>query len=360
MTICVNARFLTQKITGVQRFARELSRQLKLIRPEIEFISPQNIIHRNSFSELKTAFIGRHQGYWWEQFDLPGHLKKYHQPLLINLANTAPLKYQNKIITIHDLGIFHNPGWYSKRFYYFYRFLIPRIVRNSRKIITVSEFSRQELIKYLDIQSEKIAVINCGLPKAFESITPVDKPNKFGEYILAVSSRDPRKNLESTILAFESLKQKDLKLVIAGASHKSFASSRIGYLSAKNPNIILTGFVTDEELKNLYMKARLFVFTSFYEGFGLPPLEAMACGCPCVISKAASLPEVCEDGVQYCDPYDIEDIADKIRKMLVDENLRQELIIKGQKRAKLFTWENSARKLLAIIDEIDRGGKKSS
>lgn len=354
MPIFVNARFLTQEITGVQRHAIELSKRLKRLSPEIRFISPRNVIHKDAAKELSVEITGKGTGHYWEQVELPLYLKKHGGGLLVNLANTAPLYYKQKIITIHDTGFLKNPRWYSKKFYYFYRFLIPRIAKNSLKIITDSEFARREIIETLKIPESKVLVVYCAPSSVFQNRPGETGENRFGDYILTVSSLDPRKNLERTILAFKKLNRADVKLVIVGAEKKIFASPDLEDLIQKDDRIILTGYVADEELVSLYRHAKFFIFASLYEGFGLPPLEAMACDCPCVVSSVASLPEVCGSAVLYCDPYSIEDIADNILKMFVDNELRTGLIKRGRERIKMFGWEKSARVMLKVLEELSQ------
>ncbi len=353
MNIIVNARFLTQQITGVQRHALEMSRQLKILRPEIEFVAPDNIIHHHMAQLLQVKIVGRLRGHAWEQISLPRYVRKRPLTILLNLANTAPLFLKNEIVTIHDTGFIVQPQWYSRRFYYYYRFLLPRLTGSSLKIITDSQFAKNEIVERLNIDPDKIEVIPCGLPEIFINPQARTSENKYGQYILVVASLDPRKNLERVIQAFTSLNLKDTILVIAGVGHKTFASNRQFDRNRNLPNVIFTGYVTDQELIQLYLQARMMVFASLYEGFGLPPLEAMACGCPCLVSRAASIPEICAEAVLYCDPYDISDIADKIRKMLLDVELRNKLIDRGRKRSTNFSWKDSARQIIRIMDELE-------
>ncbi len=354
MPIFVNARFLTQDITGVQRHAIELSKRLKRLSPAIRFIAPQNVIHKDTAKELSVEITGKGTGHFWEQVELPLYLKKHGGGLLVNLANTAPLYYKQKIITIHDTGFLRNPEWYSKYFYYLYRFLIPRIAKNSLKIITDSEFAREEIIETLKIPESKVSVVYCAPSNVFQNRPGETGENRFGDYILTVSSLDPRKNLERTILAFRKLNKGGIRLVIVGAEKKIFASPYLKDLIQKDDRITLTGYVADEELVSLYRHAKFFIFASLYEGFGLPPLEAMACDCPCVVASAASLPEVCGSAALYCDPYSIEDIADNILKMFVDNELRTGLIKRGRERIKMFGWEKSARAMLKVLKELSQ------
>jgi len=346
--IAINSRFLTQKITGTQRFAIEISLQLKKLMPDTVFVSPKNILHTKIADELNVKTIGINIGHLWEQLDLPLHLKRLGNPLLLNLVNTAPLSYMNQIIAIHDLAFLRHPEWFSKKFYLFYKTLIPKIAKKARRIITVSNFSKIEIVNLLKISSQKVEIIYNGISEKFFFDPSIKKEN----FILAVSSLDPRKNFKNLILAFKGLDLRDYKLVIVGSENKVFSNVEIRNLIKKIPNVEFTGYVSDDKLVKLYQKAKLFVYPSLYEGFGIPPLEAMACGTPVVVSNVASLPEVCGDAAYYVNPYDVNDIARGMETVLKDENLQRELIQKGLERVKLFSWEKSAKKLLRIIEEV--------
>ncbi len=352
MEIFINSRYLTQKVTGVQRYAIEISKQLKKLRPEIEFVAPKNIIHKGLAEDLNVKIIGKHTGHLWEQYDLPKYLKKEEGPLLLNSANTAPLFYKKQIITIFDLSFLRNPRWFSKKFYVYYKLLIPKLIKKSMRIITISEFSKKEIVDLLNTPENKIRVIHCGVSEDIITLSGTELHNRYGQYVLAVSSLDPRKNFKNLIHAFNKLNLKDTKLIIAGSRSEVFANHELKNLIKENSNVLLTGYLSDNELSGLYKNATLFVYPSLYEGFGLPPLEAMACGCPVVVSNAASLPEVCGDAAYYVDPYDIDDIAKGIYEVLTDDKLQQELRQKGLERVKLFNWKESAEKLLSVIKEV--------
>jgi len=349
--IIVNARFLTQKITGIQRCAIEISKRLKKSNLKIKFLAPSNIIYKDLKELLEVENLGSLTGYLWEQIELPKYLRSKGKPLLVNLANTAPLFYKNNIVVIHDLAFLRNPGWFSKEFYYYCKFLIPKIARKALKIIVVSEFTKREAIKLLGIPESKIEVIYNAVSESFLEKSKKDYKNEYGNYILAVSSLDPRKNFKNLILAFNKLNLGNANLVIAGSGDRIFANKEIKNLISTNPNIIFTGYAGDEKLVGLYKNAKLFVYPSFYEGFGLPPLEAMSCGCPVVTSNVASLPEVCGEAAYYVNPQSIDDIARGIFNVLKDENLRKLLIEKGFRRIKIFSWEDSVNKYLKIIQD---------
>ncbi len=352
MIIAINSRFLTQKITGVQRYAIEISRRLKNLCSGVEFLAPRNIIHHQLANSLDIHTFGKFTGHLWEQFELPQYLRKKGEPLLLNLANTAPLSYRNQIVTIHDLAFMENPKWFSKQFYHYYKFLIPRIMKNSVKIVTVSNFSQREIMRYSGISKDKIKVIYGAVIEDFRIDAQKKCENKYGKYILTVSSLDPRKNLTNLITSFHKLNLDSMRLVIVGTNNKVFAGKELKRIFNTNKNIQFAGHVSDETLLCLYKNAKLFVYPSLYEGFGLPPLEAMACGCPVVVSNVASLPEICGDAGFYVDPYDLSSIAEGIEKGATDEELRESLIHKGLQRARIFSWEKSANEHAEVLKEV--------
>ena len=158
--LVVNSRFLTQDITGVQRFAIEISLRLKdLLKDNVLFVAPSNIIQFDVAEQLNVQTIGKHTGHLWEQWDLPKWLKQNGSPLLLNLCNLAPLRYNNKISTIHDVSFVRYPQTFSKKFLIFYRLMIPRIISSSKKVFTVSEFSKQEIIDVYGTDENRIEVI---------------------------------------------------------------------------------------------------------------------------------------------------------------------------------------------------------
>ena len=352
----INSRFITQNVTGVQRYAMELSKKLNKMNADVKFVSPRKIVHKDVASELNILTFGNFSGHLWEQAELPIYLKYHNNPVLMNFANTAPMFYRNQITVIHDLSFLRNPGWFSKKFYYYYRFLVSRIARNSLKIITDSEFSKQEIMNLLNVSENRIRVVYSAVSENLMSEAKKNFHNNYDDYILTVSSLDPRKNLTNLISALRRGKLKNTRLVVVGSENKIFVHKGLEDILKYNTNVVFTGYISDTELAGLYRNARLFVYPSFYEGFGLPPLEAMACGCPTVVSKTASLPEVCGEAAYYIDPYAIESIAHGIHEVLTNENLRRTMIKKGLERIKLFSWEKTAKETLNILEEVKRSG----
>ncbi len=349
----INARFLTQKTTGAQRFAIEISKRLLKLSENLNFLTPKNIIHKDLASDLNAKVVGKRTGYYWEQIELPLFLKRKNNPLLVNFVNMAPVFYRNQIVVIHDLSWLHFPKSVSKPFRLWYKFAIPEIAKNARFIFTVSKFSKNDLIKNLHIDKNKIDVVYNAVDEKFKPLNiPKDK------IILSVATLQPYKNMEGLIKAFILLKNKyqdikDYKLfLVGGINSKVFKETEALKIAQKRDDIIFTGYVEDETLVKLYNKAEIFVLPSKFEGFGIPPLEAMACGTPVVVSKVASIPEVCGDAAVYVNPYSIKSIATGIYKVLKDKDLKNEMIKRGFKRAKQFSWEKSTEKIYRKIMEL--------
>lgn len=341
--IIMNSRFLTQRITGVQRFAIEISKQLKKqLGDKVQFVSPKNIVHSELAKELDVTIIGDKTGHLWEQINLPNYLKKNNSPLLLNLANTAPLFYKNKIVTVYDLAFYHHPEWFSKKFTLFYNFLIPKILKNSRHILTDSNYVKNDISKSYNIEKEKITTIYGSYSDIFKK--NIEEKERFA---LAVGSIDPRKNLTALIDVFMELK--NIKLVIVGQKNKVFSSLNITKLSK---NIVFTGYVDDDELVALYNKATIFIYPSFFEGFGIPPLEAQSCGCPVISSNTTSLSEVGANSFLYCNPYDISDMKNKVLTLMEDDKLKKQLIQAGFDNIRRFSWEKSAKKIIEVIEGL--------
>lgn len=357
MRLQVNGRFLGQRITGAQRYARELLAAVDtcLQNPEwsgtrLTLLVPR-ATPRPRLGAAEFRVIGRLRGNLWEQMELP---LWGNGSVLLNLSNTAPLLGRNMVATIHDASVYAVPQAYSPAFRSWYRTMIPVIGRRSRRVVTSSRFSRGELQRHAGIDPARIVVI----PGSGEHMLarPAD-PGVFDRlglgarpYILAVSSRSSHKNVGRVVEAMELLADESIDLVLAGGGNQRVFR---GPGTPSSRRIRMAGYVSDGELRALYERAGCFVYPSLYEGFGLPPLEAMNCGCPVIASRAASLPEVCGDAALYCDPDDPADIARGIARVMESEQLRQDLRQGGFARAAQFCWSHAGRALLELVQRLD-------
>lgn len=346
--IIINGRFLSQQTSGVQRYANEVSKEIAKINKQVVILAPKNIIGSLISDEIKIIRFGFLKGHLWEQIELPLYIfyKGYKKFTLLNLCNTAPILIKNKISTIHDVAFLKIPHSFSHIFRLFYKIFIPIIINTSKSIITVSKFSAKEIKDSLNLKKIKIDIVNPFIKEDFFSDLQNLRKNKI---VLTVSSFSPHKNLERLIKAFSLLDDNSLTLLIIGEEHKNFSSTSTHL--TPDSRIKFLGRVSDLDLKRYYEKATCFIFPSLYEGFGLPPLEAQASNCPCIVSDAASLPEVFQNSVLYCDPYSINDIKDKINEMLTNKDLRDMYKNLGFKNAKRFSAEISAKKIIEIINE---------
>lgn len=347
----VNGRFLGHKPTGIHRYAFEMCSKLQELGADFYVVTPPDIdIETTAFRTIKCGSL---KGHAWEQISLPRYLKKNGNPLLVSFSGCGPLNYSNHIMTIHDVSHERHPEWFSKNYWRFYGYMMPRIGKKAHAVITVSEFSKREITDVLNIPSEKLHVINCSIPAYHhDDAVSLDSESEVTErYIISVSSFDPRKNFLRLAEAFNKLEDKSLKLYIVGMQFKAFNTPDLQKLVSEN--IILPGYVDDDELRALYKNALFSIYPSLYEGFGIPPLESMANGCPVVASNIDAISEVCSDAVLYIDPYNVNDIANKMKKLADDTPLRDALRQKGYDQIKKYSWQKSAIKALELIKQYE-------
>jgi glycosyltransferase involved in cell wall biosynthesis len=330
--ISVNCRILSSRSTGVHRYLNQLLACL----PQLDQVKPRFPLHGM-------------RGHAWEQLRLPGLCRGR---LLWSPSNTGPLAVRNQVVTIHDVVPLDHPEWLNPRFAAWYRFLIPRLVRRVRHVIVDSDFTRQRLIAHTGIEPGKVSVIHCGVDARFRPQSPeaIDAARAAlqvppGRYVLSVGSLEPRKNLGRLLLAWQSAMSElpaDAWLVVAGAKGKGLVFADVPELARLPARVHLAGYVPEEALPALYAGADAFVYPSMYEGFGMPPLEAMACGTPVIVGNRASLPEVVGDAALSVDPFNVDALARALVDVLAQPAVSARLGIAGLARAGLFSWEKAA------------------
>ena len=345
----INGRFLTQKVSGIQRMARSLTIEILKINKNFIVLVPEAIDNKIINGDYIKVVPGL-KGHLWEQITLPLFLHKINCPLLINFSPTAPLFYKNNILTICDLSHTHLE-WVTKRFYFFYNFLISRLVKKAMHIFTISNFSKKKILEHYNLDNSFVSVIHLALSDNFKKVSEQKNIINKKKYILGVSSINKRKNFDSLIQAFLRISPAGYKLIIVGEKNtKVFKNFN---LSDKSERIIFLKNIDDNKLIKLYSESTMFVYPSLLEGFGLPPLEAMACGCPTLVSNNSSLPEVCQDAALYCDPFNIDSIEEQMKKILKDNDLQKKLVIRGYKQITKFSYKKSANLILKKILNID-------
>jgi glycosyltransferase involved in cell wall biosynthesis len=262
--IYINARFLTQDITGVQRFSYEICKELIKKRNDIKFLVPskRDVKNLNELKDFEIIEVKGFHGHLWEQLSLPVYLKmKGGNNLLLNLCNTAPVLYSNQICTHHDITYVRYPESFSKKFSFFYKFISRFFLKKAKSIITVSDFSKKEICDYYKIQQKDVTVVYNAIGYGFKKNE--SSSEKTDEYILAVSSPSYHKNFHGLIAAFKD-SNLEIKLKIIGGINNSFSDKY--NLDVSDDRIEILGRVSDSELVKLYSNATAFIFPSLYEG----------------------------------------------------------------------------------------------
>lgn len=298
--IVINGRFLTQRITGVQRYAREICLELdKLIKyHKIIMAVPPETTDIPSYKNIKVVKVGKFHNRLWEQISFPLYVSKMNA-ISLNLCNASPL-INPGIVCIHDMKIKAVPQFFSKNFLYWYRLLFFNTVKRAKMIITVSEFSKSEILKYYSVTADKIIVIHNGWQHfdriSFDENTLTKYGLKKNTYNFALSSLEPNKNFKW--IAESALRNPDDLYVVAGSINKKVFANGLGFDCPNNMKLI--GYVTDEEAKTLMRDCKAFLFPSIYEGFGIPPLEAMSAGAKrIIVSDIPVMHEIFGDSVEY-------------------------------------------------------------
>lgn len=359
MTVVINCRFLTQPTTGVQRFAEQIVEYLTRGTSNLVLVAPPGQLSRTDFNGTPVRVIGSRGGHYWEQVQLPRYLRRISpEALLVNLANTGPVRWKNQIVTLHDISYVRQPESYSRRFRWFYGWLIPRLLRRARAILTVSEFSKREIQGFYHVDAARITVIPNAVDDDFLQAEAVPRGiHPRASYFLVVSSLNVHKNVGPFIEMFKRYRAtsgSSTELWIVGGSARSFTA---GTLSAGGDGIRALGRVSDAELVWLYRHARAFVFPSLYEGFGIPPLEAQAAGAPVLASNAAALPEVLGQSALLADPLAGEEMVTGLQRLDADAELRDSLRAAGDSNLRRFSWERSAAVVMDVLRSVREGGR---
>ncbi len=371
MKIAIDTIPLLSPLTGVGYYTYQIAKALQEIDSPHEYsyfygyfssslISPGE--HPKSFYRLKEAirnipFLGtavRNLKDWGNylsscQFDL------YFEP------NFIPIKMPAKrtVVTVLDFSFARFPEWHTRDKIEYFKKHFWKKVKRADRIIVISDFIKNEAIHSFGFAEGQLTTIHLGIDRSIFRVYPpedllavTDKYRLPENFILCVGSIEPRKNLQNLLSAYLELREpvrKEFKLVLVG--FKGWKNEEIVSLIKKlKSDVFYLGYVPEVDLGKIYNLAKLFVYPSLYEGFGLPPLEAMACGCPVVVSNAASLPEVCGDAAFYVEPTNIHSIINGIHQCLTDEALREFLKKKALERTKLFSWQKAATNHLKVFE----------
>jgi glycosyltransferase involved in cell wall biosynthesis len=372
MKIAIDTLLLLSPLTGVGNYAYQIARNLRAIAPSHEytyfygyyssrlFSSGEQLesVHRVKEAVRKIPLLGRAARdlkdlvnlFSSREFDL------YFEPNFIPLN----IRARRTVVTVADFSFARFPEWHTPDKVRYYARNFWKKIHRADRIIVISDFIRNEAIQRFGFSPEKLTTIPLGISREIfrvyepQDLVPIREKYRLPEnFLLFVGSLEPRKNLERLLLAYQNLDEStrnEVKLVLTG--FKGWENEKVMSLIRKmKSDVMYLGYAPEDDLGKIYNLARAFIYPSLYEGFGLPPLEAMACGCPVVVSNTASLPEVCGDAAYYVDPEDSNSITEGIGLVLRDERLRHALARKGIDRASSFGWEKSAREHLRVFEE---------
>lgn len=365
MLIGIDAsRSAKQFKTGTEVYSTELIKNLALIDPpaggnQYILYTPRDL--KDLLSNLGANFSQKILpfGKFWTQIRLSWEMLTHKKPdILFVPAHTLPLKMPQKtVVTLHDVGFKHFPELYSPTDLKYHNWAMGHSAKNAIKIIAISEFTKNDIVKYFKVQPAKITVIYEGYDqesfKPLKEKIPSEKP-----YFLFIGRLEEKKNIVGMIKAYEILRhEKSINHQFILAGSPGFGYDKIESELSKLPenirkDIILPGYISQEKYVELLKSADILFFCTFFEGFGLPPLEAMACGIPVVSSNRTSIPEICGKAAILVDPEKPFEMATALSKIINDEGTRKALISKGIARASLFSWKKCAEETLEVLEKV--------
>ena len=368
MRIGLDARLMYHQPAGISRYTNHIVQELAKLDTDDEFITFQHRSHDVPLMEqanFRRATLYSPVHTRLEQWLLPLELARFRLDLLHSTDFIGPLYSTSPtVITVHDLAFLHWPHFLTKDSAAYYS-QIDRAVRHARHIIVPSESTKQDLIGQLGVPHAKVSVIYEAADERFTPLplapTREEVRRKYGlpaSFVLFVGTIEPRKNVDGLLRAFHHLRSRygmvDTGLAIAGG--RGWLTNEVEDLIREldlGKSTYLLGRVADEDLHKLYVAARMHVHPAHYEGFGLPPLEALACGTPTVVSNVSSLPEVVNDAALLVNPGNWEEIAVAMYRLLTDDDLHLELRTKGLQRAQCFSWHQAARQTLDVYRAVN-------
>ncbi|MDY6800012.1 MAG: glycosyltransferase family 1 protein [Bacteroidota bacterium] len=372
MNIAVNTRLLIKnKLEGIGWFTFETFKRITQNHPEHQFYFifdrpfSKDFIFSKNIHPIVIGPKARHPFlfYLWFEFSIPQILKKINADLFISPDGYLSLKSPiNSLAVIHDINFIH----FSKGLPFlqqkYYRYFFPKFAKKANRIVTVSEFSKKDISKQFNVKNDLIDVVYNGANEIYQPISKKEKEKtkqKFtqgNDFFIFVGALSPRKNISNLLLAFEKFKEQtssNVKLLIVG--EKMFKTKKINHIYKDlhyKDDIIFAGRMIPEDLKLLYGSALALTFVPYFEGFGIPIIEAMHCNIPVITSNVTSMPEVAGDAALLADPFSIESITDAMRKIYEDKNLSNQLVEKGKIQQQKFSWDKTADKLWKSIEMV--------
>jgi len=375
MKIAVDAR-VVKKYPGLGRYCINILKALAEIDVNNEYIvftiEPKKMAFLNNRKNMKIVETDYPVLSYKTFYAFSSLINKFTPDIFFSSFQVAPLNVKcPMVIVLHDMmdlmykdAFTHHNFFIRSGLQYFFKYAIPRSVSKASAIITVSESTKHDLLKYFNITKKKVVAILEGVEENFKPVTDVEvlykikkKYNLPDKFIFYLGSIKPYKNLHGVLESFSKLYENgfnnNVKLVIGGLKHFSVEglSDKIEKLNIED-KVQRIGFIAEEDLPAVYSLSEIFLFPSIWEGFGLPVLEAMACGAPVITSNVSSLPEVIGDAGIQVDPYNITEISYNLTKLLEDAEMRKILSQKGIERAKSFSWIRAAEETLNVLQEV--------
>ena len=372
MRIAIDTHHLLLENAGTKRITVNLIEQLYQENGiELVEVRPKYKLSRGK--SIPGKILGHLIRFFWVHLHLPVLCYRKKVDVLISPEfNTPILTHCKRVVIVPDAHMRAQREFTSTLWFYFY--YVPFIevpIRRADLIITISEFAKKQIVELMRLDSVKVHSVYLGIDFSFLNRTSVNGDTKVKEkgllpkeYILFVGTFEARKNLERLIHAFARIKSaslpggQNLQLAIVGKPAGGMFSDRSRQMTALirelnlDDDIILTGFVADEDLPEFYRQSKLLAFPSLHEGFGFPIIEGFISGVPVITSNLCSMPEIAGDAALIVDPYNVDDISDKIERLLVNEELRDQMIAAGRARVKQFTWEKFTKEVLALISSV--------
>jgi glycosyltransferase involved in cell wall biosynthesis len=372
LRIAVNTRLLLpDKLEGIGWVAYETLSRITKDHPEHEFYFifdrkwDERFIFSDNVIPVKAGPQARHPllYYIWFEYSIPRVLKKIKADIF--LSPDAYLSLRTKVPSVpvfHDLNFEHYPKDLPFLERKYYRYFFPKYARKADTIVTVSEFSKKDIVNLYDVQPDKVNVVYNGVNEQFKPVDEAVKEEfrqKLSDgcpYFIFVGALHPRKNLARLFSAFDYFKEQhvtDVKLLVVGNRKYWTKQIQQAFEGMKHKDeVVFSGRLRAPELRKTVASALGMVYVSYFEGFGLPIIEAFSCDTPVLTSNVTSMPEVAGDAALLVDPFSVKSIATGLGKIALDPDLRNKLIEKGRERRKLFTWDASAEKLWAVLEEL--------
>lgn len=372
MKIVVNTRLLLKnKLEGIGWFTYETLKRITKSHPEHHFIFifdrtfDQEFIFSDNITPVVLSPQARHPllFYIWFEYSITRILKDLKADLFLSPDGYLSLSTEVKsLAVIHDLNFEHYPKDLPYLVRRYYQYFFPKFAHKAVRIATVSEYSKQDIATTYGVESNKIDVVYNGVGESFAPVSEEEKRNtknkytRSSDFFLFIGSLHPRKNITRLFLAFDEFKKStssDIKLLIVG--QKYWWTNEIEH-AFKNmqfqADVLFTGGLPHQELKNIIASAMALVYVSYFEGFGIPILEAMQCDVPVITSNITSMPEVAGDAALFVDPFSVDSIKEAMLKIANDEQMRITLIEKGRERRQVFSWDKTAGLLWESIEKI--------